>query len=435
MRTRYFLGVSCLLAALCGGCGGGGGDEGSTNSGPSNIGWVSVSSSHVSLAADGTPVAFVDGSAFVSPNYVGHRQSGLCLLLCPFDDSEPGVKVSWENRTPGTQGTARSRYGTLTLWKHLWSASIPLVAGSNTIRIRAYDPAGNVGTTTLTLVYSPLPPQKIAADTGDGKVTLIWDNVFGALSHNIYWSAAPGVTKSTGSVISNAASPHTLNGLTNGATYYFVLTTISSAGESAASTQLSATVGAPPRPSGAYAQAAGGNISVSWDPVPGATSFNLYWYNQTGVTKATGTRIAGVSSPYVHAGLTGVPYFYVVTAQNAIGESLESSEVEAMPQLPPPSPVNISLAQDFNAVLVQWTAVFGAAQYELKRCAAWTISSGGVQAAASCRSFPEKIHVGSDTHFVDRGVVAGQSYRYHVTTINAFGSSAPSADAGIFVTP
>lgn len=434
MRTRYLIGIGWLLAALLSGCGGGGGDGGSTGSSPANTGWVNVSSSSVSLAADGTPVAFVDGSAFVSGNYVGHRQYGLCLLLCLFDDSDPGVRVSWENTTRPSAGSANSRYGTLTQWRHLWSASIPLVAGSNTIRIRASDPAGNVGTTTLTLVYSPLPPQKIAADTGDGKITLLWDNVFGALSYNIYWSAVPGVTNSTGSLISNTTSPYTLNGLINGITYYFVLTTVSSAGESAASTQLSATAGAPPRPTGATAQAAGGNISVSWNPVPGATSFNLYWSNQSGVTKATGTKIADVTSPRVHAGLTGIPYYYVITAQNGIGESPESLEMTAMPQLPPPAPVNISLAQDFSAVLIQWTPVSGVAQYALHRCDAW--SFGTVPPTpATCRTFPVNVYVGSKANFLDFGVADGQSYRYHVTSINAFGSSAPSADAGIFVTP
>ena len=434
MHTRYLLGIGSLLATLCGGCGGGGGDGAGTNSSPANIGWVDVDSSRVSLAADGTPIAFVNGSAFVSRNYVGHRQSGLCLLACAFDDSDPGVKVSWENTTLATVGTANSRYGTLTEWWHLWSASIPLAAGSNTIRIRANDPAGNAGTTTLTLVYSPLPPQKIAADTDDGKITLLWDNVFGALSYNIYWSAAPGVAKNTGSLISNAVSPYTLNGLTNGVTYYFVLTTISSVGESTASTQLSATAGAPPRPTGATAQAAGGDINISWNPVPGATSFNLYWSNQSGVTKATGTKIAGVTSPRVHAGLTGIPYYYVVTAQNGIGESLESLEVTAMPQLPPPAPVNISLTQDFGAVLIQWTPVSGVAQYALNRCDAW--SFGTVPPTpANCRTFPVNVYVGSEANFLDFGVAVGQSYRYHVTSINAFGSSAPSADAGIFVAP
>jgi len=444
MRIRHFLGVSRLflgrLAALgllalalpLTGCGGGGGDG--TTSAPANIGRMSVSSSQVSLASDGTPVAFLEGTAFVSAKYTAHKCVGVCCLLCYYDDSYPGVDVSWENRTLAIGGIARSRYGTLTNWEHLWSASIPMAAGSNTIVVRAQDPAGNLGTATLTLVYAPLPPQKIAADTSDGQITLLWDNVFGALSYSIYWSVVPGVTRSTGSLKSNAASPYTLNGLTNGVTYYFVLTTVSILGESASSTQVSATAGAPPRPTGANAQAAGGDISVSWNPVLGASSFNLYWSNRTGVTKATGTKIAGVTSPFVHTGLTGIPYFYVVTAQNGFGESLESLEMTAMPQLPPPPPSNIILAQDFGAVLIQWTPVSGVAQYALNRCDAWTFGTVP-PTPANCRTFPVNVYVGSEANFLDFGVTVGQSYRYHVTSINAFGSSAPSADAGIFVTP
>jgi len=425
--------MSWLLAALCGGCGGGG-DGNGTTSAPANIGRVSVTSSSVFLAGDGTPRASVSGSAFVSQTYVGHRQVGFCLLFCSFDDSYPGVEISWENRTLALGGIARSRYGTLTNWAHLWSASIPLAAGSNTIVIRAQDRAGNMGTATLTIVYAPLPPQKISADTGDGQITLFWDNVFGALSYNVYWSTAAGVTNSTGTLISNAASPRTLSGLTNGVTYYFVLTTVSNAGESAVSAQVSATAGAPPRPTGASAQAAGSDISVSWNSVPGATSYNLYWSNQTGVTKATGTRIAGVTSPFTHVGLTGIPFSYVVTAQNAIGESLESLEVTASPQLPPPPPNDITLTQNFSAVLIQWTPVSGVAQYALNRCDAW--SFGTVPPTpAHCATFPVNVYVGSEANFIDFGVAVGQSYRYHVTRIGAFGPSAPSADAGIYVAP
>ncbi|MGH8633666.1 MAG: fibronectin type III domain-containing protein [Burkholderiales bacterium] len=295
-----------------------------------------------------------------------------------------------------------------------------------------------MGTTTLTLVYSPLPPQKIAADTGDGKVTLIWDNVFGALSYNVYWSAVPGVSKSTGSLISNATSPYTLNGLTNGVTYYFVLTTVSSAGESAASTQLSATAGAPPRPTGVDAQASGGNISVSWNPVPGATSFNLYWSNQPGVTKATGTKIAGATIPFLHTGLSGIPYYYVVTAQNGIGESLESLEMTAAPQLPPPPPGKITVIQEsvfdlpVKAVQIAWAPVPGVTSYTLSRCDAWSFATTP-PTPSSCRTYPANIYVGSEASYLDWGVEVGRSYRYQVTAINAFGGSAPSPDAGIYV--
>jgi hypothetical protein len=72
---------------------------------------------------------------------------------------------------------------------------------------------------------------------------------------------------------------------------------------------------------------------ISWDPSEGATSYNLYWDTETGVTKETGTKIEEVTSPHVHSGRdNGQPYYYVVTAENEEGESDESDEVSATPE-------------------------------------------------------------------------------------------------------
>ena len=72
-----------------------------------------------------------------------------------------------------------------------------------------------------------------------------------------------------------------------------------------------------------------GEVIVLWDPVPGTTSYNIYWSTSPGVTRATGTPITGVTSPYVHTSLVrGVTYYYIVTA-NGADESVPSAEVSA----------------------------------------------------------------------------------------------------------
>lgn len=59
---------------------------------------------------------------------------------------------------------------------------------------------------------------------------------------------------------------------------------------------------------------------LSWPQVDGAVSYNLYWGTAKGVTTTSGTKITGVSAPYVHIGLTdGVDYHYIVTAVMADG--------------------------------------------------------------------------------------------------------------------
>ena len=88
----------------------------------------------------------------------------------------------------------------------------------------------------------------------------------------------------------------------------------------------------PGTPTGVYATAGDGAISIHWDPVPGATSYNLYCATATGVDKVTGNRLSSRISPHFHTGLTnGVTYYYVVTALSGAQEGAESNEASAIP--------------------------------------------------------------------------------------------------------
>jgi hypothetical protein len=85
-------------------------------------------------------------------------------------------------------------------------------------------------------------------------------------------------------------------------------------------------------PTGATATASNGQVNISWNAVSGATSYNIYWSTTSGVTKTSGTKITGATSPYSHTGLTnGTTYYYIVTAVNSSGESVASVQVSATP--------------------------------------------------------------------------------------------------------
>lgn len=73
-------------------------------------------------------------------------------------------------------------------------------------------------------------------------------------------------------------------------------------------------------------------VTLIWDPVPDAASYNIYWSTTRSVSNATGTLIAGVTSPYTQTGLVdGQTYYYIVTSVRDAGESLPSSIVAATP--------------------------------------------------------------------------------------------------------
>ncbi|MCZ6799765.1 MAG: 6-bladed beta-propeller [Nitrospirae bacterium] len=111
----------------------------------------------------------------------------------------------------------------------------------------------------------------------------------------------------------------------------------------------------PAAPTGVKVVPGNGFITVSWDPVPDAMYYNLYFLTTKGVvikpcdlarpiaskddfnpvigvTKEKGNCIEGSSSPYVHNDLAnGTCYHYVVTVVTSDGESPESDECMSMP--------------------------------------------------------------------------------------------------------
>ena len=179
----------------------------------------------------------------------------------------------------------------------------------------------------------PLAPTNVSASnasTTSAQVT--WPSVSNATSYNIYYSTTSGAGTS-GTKITGVTSPYTVAGLTSGATYYFVVTAANSYGESGTSSQMSVNLDAIPNaPTGVTSTVSSiASAQISWSSGAAATSYNIY-YSTTSGAGTSGTKIAGVTSPYTVAGLTeGTIYYFVVTAANSYGESGASIQVSAIP--------------------------------------------------------------------------------------------------------
>lgn len=91
-------------------------------------------------------------------------------------------------------------------------------------------------------------------------------------------------------------------------------------------------------PEGLNAVAGDGQVMLTWNPVPGASSYNVYLATTSGIkrtnynTLSGGARRTGALSPMIVNGLAnGQAYFFVVTAIADACESLESNQAAATP--------------------------------------------------------------------------------------------------------
>jgi subtilisin family serine protease len=181
----------------------------------------------------------------------------------------------------------------------------------------------------------PLPPTGLTASPGDGQVTLNWSPSTGATSYKVKRSLTSGGPYTT--IASGIGATNYLDsGLTNGLTYFYVVSAVNSAGESANSAEAFATPaaggggGVPLPPENLTAVPGDARVSLAWLPSSGATSYKV----RRSLKKSGGYSLIGItaSPSYTDLAVTnGVTYWYVVRASNSFGTSRNSNKISATP--------------------------------------------------------------------------------------------------------
>lgn len=181
-------------------------------------------------------------------------------------------------------------------------------------------PATNVGEPT-----APAAPAALTATAGNAQVSLSWTASAGATSYNVKRAlSAAGPFTTVAANVSGTSYVNT--GLTNGTTYYYVVSAVNAVGESANSAVKSAVpvagATAPAAPTALTATAGDAQISLSWTASAGATSYNVKRaLSAAGPFTTVAANVSGTS--YTNTGLTnGTTYHYVVSAVNAAGKVL-----------------------------------------------------------------------------------------------------------------
>ena len=177
----------------------------------------------------------------------------------------------------------------------------------------------------------PATPTGLAAVPDAGSITLNWTASSTATGYYVKRATTSGGPYTTLGTVTT--SSYTNTSLPNGTTYYYVVSAVNSFGETANSSEVSATpavVTVPPIPTGLAAIPGDGSITLNWIPSFTATGYYVKRATTSGGPYTTLGTVTTTS--YTDTGLTnGTTYYYVVSAVNDFGETANSSEAGATP--------------------------------------------------------------------------------------------------------
>lgn len=163
-------------------------------------------------------------------------------------------------------------------------------------------------------------------------------------------------------------------------------------------------------------------VALKWNAGANATSYNLKRGTTSGIYTVTNV-VAGLGTTnYLDTQvISGTTYYYVVSATNSTGESVNSSEVSATPTGAPFPPSGLSATVTSNMqVTLKWTGSFGSTSYNVKQA-----TTSGAEAT-----------VGSTggTSYVINGLVNGTAYYFVVSSVGV-GGETNSAEVSVVASP
>jgi fibronectin type 3 domain-containing protein len=214
--------------------------------------------------------------------------------------------------------------------------------------VAAYNSAGSSANSAEASATPTLPPPSaptgLSAAAGNAQITLTWNASAGATSYHVKRSTTSGAETQISAPTTNN---FTDTGLTNGTKYFYVVSAVNAGGESANSSEVSATptvpATPPPPPTGLQATAGNAQVALTWNASTGATSYHVKRSTTSG-GPFNSTLASPAGTSYTDAAVVnGTAYYYVVSAVNATGESGNSAQASATPTAPT---VNVTITID-----------------------------------------------------------------------------------------
>lgn len=271
-------------------------------------------------------------------------------------------------------------------------------------------------------------PTLTATSNPDGSaVSLSWSAVTDADEYQVWkgmgsgtavqWGTSPHATV-TGTTYSDTA-------VTAGGTYSYAVRAVVDGTNGAYSRPVSlTTAGGTPKPTAKSTVTAASDgltaIDVSWDPVSGATSYDVqYW--TSGLSNWMSLATGETGTTYKHTGLTsGTTYWYVVRGVNSGGNGPWSDYASHTLTATTTVPVLTLRHTSRTTVELSWTPTSGTAVYDLHRA---KLVNGDATNANSVAFTRLPSNTLSGTSYTDNGATYTPSdatsvvYRYRVQAV------------------
>jgi len=267
-----------------------------------------------------------------------------------------------------------------------------------------------------TIYYPPSAPTNVVVEPGDGFVSLLWDCLQDdVLAYNVHYRTTEYFSDTNVNALSNecGTKQKVILDLSNDTEYFLSVSATNSKGEGDSSVEVTATPQSNPS-TGLSATAGDGEVHLSWNALPNATSYNVYYSRQSFDQTASleyaekSESISGTS--YTVNDLTnGNFYYFVISANHGVAEGSLSDEVNSTPKPDgekPQKPTGLTATMGVTSAVIQWGEDTNASGYQLF----YSTKSFGSDPSSTIASGKSGIAVRSDSettinHFSPEGVM------------------------------
>ena len=278
----------------------------------------------------------------------------------------------------------------------------------------------------------PSQPQWLSVSQENGEVTLTWgepedDGNSQIVAYRIYKSTTSGsFDLDTNFIAETTSMTYVDGGVTLETEYFYVVTAVNAFGQSEFSVEKSIIPAiepfAPRAPENLQATPRDNLVVLSWDlPSSDGGLPILRYLVYRGITSGSYEFLGKTENRFYNdtTAVGGTQYYYVVTAENAVGEGEFSDEISATPTgtpiihvTSPSSPQNVEATTDVNLVSLEWEtpAEDGGS----------SITSYHVYRGTTSGEY-FLLGAATDTRFDDITAVGGVGYYYVISAVNDVG--------------